>query len=147
MAAEFILCLNRQGKVRLSKWYNEKLTIENQRDLINKIHRLLTNNVGNSKMNNSNIINKFENKYKLIFKKYNGLYFIICVKLDDNELYYLQSIPLFVELLDLYFENVSELDLIFNFYKMYRVLDQIFINGELITTNKETILFNLKLID
>lgn len=37
---------------------------------------------------------------------------------NDNELGALESIHLFVEVLDEYFGNVCELDLVFNFYKV-----------------------------
>lgn len=143
MAAQFILCLNRQGKVRLSKWYIDVDIIE-QRKKINKIHKIIQQS--QLKMQIDNYL-QFDQCYKLVFKKYNGLYFIICILSTDNETLYLQSIPLFVQLLDSYFDTVSELDLIFNFYKMYRVLDQIYVNGEIISTNKDKILVNLKLID
>lgn len=105
---------------------------------------------GMSQPNSYNLV-RFDHQYKLVFRKYNGLYFIICVREEDGknnkELMYLQFIPLFVETLDSYFENVSELDLIFNFYKTYRILDEFIINGELVTIDKEAILSNLKALD
>ena len=36
----------------------------------------------------------------------------------DNNLYYLEAIHNFVEVLNEYFHNVCELDLVFNFYKV-----------------------------
>ena len=36
----------------------------------------------------------------------------------DNELAHLEAIQLFVEILDSYFGNVCELDLVFNFHKV-----------------------------
>ena len=42
----------------------------------------------------------------------------MCVDVTDNELAYLESIHLFVEILDHYFSNVCELDLVFNFHKV-----------------------------
>lgn len=138
MPADFILCLNKQGKVRLSKWYNET-SIEDQRFIIKSVYRVIQST---KQLSHSNIM-EFGNNSKLIFKKYNGLYFIISISQNDNELFYLQSIPLFVNVLDIYFDTVSELDLIFNFYKMYRVLDEIFINGELLNINQKMILENL----
>lgn len=38
--------------------------------------------------------------------------------ITDNELAYLESIHLFVEILDHFFSNVCELDLVFNFHKV-----------------------------
>lgn len=124
--------------MRLSKWY-EKTTLAQQRAIIAKIHRLIHQKI---QFRSCSCID-FESDSQLVYKKYNGLYFIVCIGRNDNGLLYFQSIPLFVELLDTYFDTVSELDLVFNFYKMHRVLDQIFIDGELITTKKKTILADL----
>ena len=46
----------------------------------------------------------------------------MCVDANDNELAYLEAIHFFVEVLDSFFGNVCELDLVFNFYKVGRVL-------------------------
>ena len=65
--------------------------------------------------------------YKLIFKRYHihhsmfifryaSLYFVAGVEKEDNELIVLDIIHHFVEVLDRYFGNVCELDLIFNFH-------------------------------
>jgi AP-2 complex subunit sigma-1 len=35
-----------------------------------------------------------------------------------------------VEILDEYFNDVCELDLVFNFYKLYAILDEIYLGGE-----------------
>ena len=50
--------------------------------------------------------------------RYASLYFLACVDDDDNELIVLETIHHFVEVLDRYFGNVCELDLIFNFHKV-----------------------------
>lgn len=68
---------------------------------------------------------------KVIYKRYASLYFIACVDLDDNELIVLETIHHFVEVLDRYFGNVCELDLIFNFHKAYHILDELMMAGEL----------------
>jgi hypothetical protein len=46
------------------------------------------------------------------------LYFITIVDKEENELHILEIIHHFVEVLDKYFGNVCELDLIFNFHKV-----------------------------
>jgi hypothetical protein len=68
---------------------------------------------------------------KVIYKRYASLYFIACVDPDDNELIVLETIHHFVEVLDRYFGNVCELDLIFNFHKAYHILDELMMAGEL----------------
>ena len=76
---------------------------------------------------------KFRN-YKIVYRRYAGLFFCWCVDTNDNELAYLKGIHLFVEILgkgslflhlfaitvhlifvDTFFDNVCELDLVFNF--------------------------------
>lgn len=64
-------------------------------------------------------------------KRYASLFFVACIDQDDNELITLEKIHLFVEVLDRYFGNVCELDIIFNFHKAYYILDELFIGGEL----------------
>ncbi|KAF1892643.1 hypothetical protein Lal_00042621 [Lupinus albus] len=58
------------------------------------------------------------------------------VDITDNELAYLESIHLFVEILDHFFSNVCELDLVFNFHKVYLILDEFILAGELQETSK-----------
>lgn len=77
---------------------------------------------------------------KVIYKRYASLYFIACVDKDDNELILLEQIHLFVEVLDRYFGNVCELDIIFNFHKAYYILDEMFIGGHLQETSKAEVL-------
>jgi len=55
---------------------------------------------------------------KIVYRRYAGLFFCVCVDANDNELAYLEAIHFFVEVLDAFFGNVCELDLVFNFYKV-----------------------------
>ena len=57
--------------------------------------------------------------FKIVYRRYAGLYFCICVDVSDNNLMYLEAIHNFVEVLNEYFHNVCELDLVFNFYKVW----------------------------
>lgn len=77
---------------------------------------------------------------KIVYKRYASLYFIACTDLGDNELLTMELLHMFVEVLDSYFGNVCELDLIFNFTRSYWILDEIFISGELQECSKAAIL-------
>ena len=77
--------------------------------------------------------------HKIIYRRYAGLFFSLCVDVNDNELALLEAIHLFVEVLDHYFSNVCELDLIFNFHKAYYILDEVLVAGELQETSKKLI--------
>ena len=71
--------------------------------------------------------------YKIVYKRYASLYFITIVDKDENELIVLEMIHTFVEVLDKYLGNVCELDLIFNFHKVFSFINQTyFIIDELI---------------
>merc|ERR1711957_901155 len=87
------------------------------------------------------------NNYKLIYRRYAGLFFTIAVDVQDNELSYLESIHLFVELLDSYFANVCELDIVFNFNKVYSILDEYMLAGEMEETSKREILDRVRFVE
>ena len=85
--------------------------------------------------------------HKLIYRRYAGLFFSMCVDVNDNELACLEAIHLFVEVLDHYFNNVCELDLVFNFHKVYLIVDELFMAGEIQETSKLIILNRLAELD
>lgn len=129
----FILLQNRQGKTRLAKYYipleeSEKHKVEYE------VHRLVVNR-------DPKFTNFVEFRtHKVIYRRYAGLFFSLCVDITDNELAYLESIHLFVEILDHFFSNVCELDLVFNFHKVYLILDEFILAGELQETSKKAII-------
>jgi AP-2 complex subunit sigma-1 len=166
----FFLLQNRQGKTRLSKWYvppptgggansslppnsgnqilaaNYSASSNNQTEaeksrIEAEVHRLVTSR-------DKKYTNFIEyNNYKLIYRRYAGLFFTIAVDVQDNELSYLESIHLFVELLDSYFANVCELDIVFNFNKVYLLLDEYMLAGEIEETSKKEILERVKFLE
>ncbi|KAG2174816.1 hypothetical protein INT43_005878, partial [Umbelopsis isabellina] len=137
----FILVQNRQGKTRLAKWYvpyedDEKAKLKGE------VHRLIA---PRDQKHQSNFV-EFRN-YKIVYRRYAGLFFCVCVDANDNELAYLEAIHFFVEVLDAFFGNVCELDLVFNFYKVYSILDEVFLAGEIEETSKNIVLTRLDHLD
>ena len=57
------------------------------------------------------------------------------VEKEDNELNVMETMHHFVEVLDRYFGNVCELDIIFNFHIAYFLLDEIIIGGNIQETS------------
>lgn len=74
-----------------------------------------------------------------LLRRYASLYFVACIGKEDNELIALETVHAFVEVLDQYFDNVCELDIIFNFHKAYHILDEMILAGEVVETNKRTV--------
>jgi len=111
----FLLLQNRQGKTRLSKWYVPPPTEAEKFRLEADVHKLIVSR-------DRKYTNFVEyQSYKLVYRRYAGLYFSLGVDVTDNELAYLESIHLFVELLDEFFRNVCELDIVFNFNKVRKL--------------------------
>ena len=51
----------------------------------------------------------------------------------------LEFIHLFVEILDKYFGSVCELDIVYNFHKVYSIVDDLVVSGEIIEVAKDLI--------
>ncbi|KAL8835173.1 MAG: hypothetical protein Q9176_007092 [Flavoplaca citrina] len=107
-----------------------------------EVHRLIA---PRDQKHQSNFV-EFRN-LKIVYRRYAGLFFCVCVDANDNELAYLEAIHFFVEVLDSFFGNVCELDLVFNFYKVYAILDEVFLAGEIEETSKQVVLSRLELLD
>ena len=90
---------------------------------------------------NSKLCNFLEYKDMiLVAKRYASLYFVAAIDREENELLTLDVLHFFVELLDKYFKNVCELDIIFNFHKAYYILDEMLIAGYMLETSKKQII-------
>ena len=135
------LLINRQGKCRLQRWYstNDNVFSASKRSkLIREIGYTITSR--HPKLTN---ILPFKG-YKLIYKRYASLFFACLIGADDNELIVFELIHSFVEILDTYFRNVCELDLIYNFHKAYSILDEMIIAGEISASSKKAVLQSIQ---
>lgn len=165
-----MLLQNRQAVTRIAKYYSP-FEHDEQKQIETEVHRLVT-------QRSAKFTNFIEwRTYKLIYRKYAGLYFTLCTDINDSELAYLETIHLFVELLDKYFGSVCELDLgksccalclllflwfacslaprslaltpfphtaVFNFHKVYLLLDTFALGGEVQETCKRKMLQHMQ---
>lgn len=138
MAAKYFLIQNRQGKTRLAKYwaaYSEPERKEIRKD----VHRLVATR---DQKTHGNIV--YYKDQLLVYRKYAGLFCTMCIEPEDNEMFYLEAIHLFVEVLDTFFGSVCELDIVFHFNNVYAALDEMFLAGELEETSKKVILGRLE---
>ncbi|OMJ84638.1 hypothetical protein SteCoe_14233 [Stentor coeruleus] len=137
----FILMVNKQGQTRLAQYYNY-MTISERATLEGELVRKCLSRTENQ----CSFLE--HHQYKVIYRRYASLYFIIGLEDEDvNELSYLEFIHNLVETLDKYFENVCELDIMFNIEKAHFVLDEMVMNGSIFETNKATILSQIYALD
>ena len=138
---KFVLMVNKQGQTRLSEYYDwldldERVALESE--VIRKC--LSRNELQCSFMEYRN--------YRVIYRRYASLFFIVGVDSDEeNELAILEFIHALVETLDKYFENVCELDIMFNLEKAHFILDEMVMNGYIIETNKTNVLKPIVLLE
>eukprot|EP01017_Pseudomicrothorax_dubius_P016567 TRINITY_DN1878_c0_g1_i2.p1 TRINITY_DN1878_c0_g1~~TRINITY_DN1878_c0_g1_i2.p1 ORF type:complete len:154 (+),score=43.17 TRINITY_DN1878_c0_g1_i2:132-593(+) len=133
-----LFLISRQGKIRMMKWYTNSFTTKEKQKYVKEINSIVLTR-------SPKLCNFLEwNDFKIVYKRYASLYFICIVDKEDNELIVLETIHHFVEVLDKYFGNVCELDIIFNFHKAYYILDEIILSGHLEESSKKSILKAVK---
>ncbi|KAF5344077.1 hypothetical protein D9758_008866 [Tetrapyrgos nigripes] len=129
----YILLVSRQGKVRLSKWFTT-MPLKAKAKIVKDVTQLVL-------ARRTRMCNVLEYKdTKVVYRRYASLFFVCGIASGDNELVTLEIIHRYVEVLDRYFGNVCELDLIFNFQKAYAILDELIIAGELQESSKKSVL-------
>lgn len=142
MGIKFILMVNKQGQTRLANYY-DWLTIDERNALEAEIIRKCL-----SRTENQCSFMEYRGM-KIIYRRYASLFFICGVDLADeeNELGILEFIHALVETLDKYFENVCELDIMFNLEKAHFILDEMVTTGCIVETNKANVLKPILLLE
>ncbi|EFA82899.1 adapter-related protein complex 4 sigma 1 subunit [Heterostelium album PN500] len=122
---KFFLLANRQGQIRLSQYY-ENIPFEQRPAIEAEIIRKCVSR-------NASQCSYIEyHSYKVIYRKYSSLYFIVGVDNSENELAILELIHNYVEILDTSFEQVV--------YKAHFILDEMISNGNIVEISKNAIL-------
>jgi AP-1 complex subunit sigma 1/2 len=159
---EFIVLMSRTGTIRLSHFYgtgtsstsNSSSSRTNGWDSRSrtKIAKDIASAILPRPAGMTNVV-EIRGGFKLVYRRYASLFFIVGVRSDDrrlaspssisngvNELIILEVIHHFVVVLDSYFGSVCELDIVFNFHKAFNILNEIIINGYLCETSKRVVL-------
>jgi AP-4 complex subunit sigma-1 len=140
MTIRFVLLVNKQGQTRLAQYY-EYLTIDERRALEGEIVRKCL-----ARSENQCSFVEHRN-YKIIYRRYASLFFLVGVDGEENELAILEFIHCVVETMDRYFGNVCELDIMFHLEKAHFMLEEMVMNGCIVETNKVNILAPIQLMD
>jgi AP-4 complex subunit sigma-1 len=139
---KFVLMVNKQGQTRLAQYY-EYMSIEERSALEAEVVRKCI-----SRGDHQCSFVEYQD-YKIIYRRYASLFFIVGVKNDNttNEMAIFEFIHNLVETLDKYFENVCELDIMFNLEKTHFILDEMVMNGQIVDSNRTNVLAPVKLLD
>merc|ERR1711934_753607 len=129
------LVINNFGKPRLTNEERQK-AIEYSYKLVSKRMDDLCNFVEDDKL--------FGGDTQLIYRHFATLYFIVICDKAESELGILDLIQVFVETLDKSFENVCELDIIFNQQKAGLILDEMITGGLVLETSSQAIVAKYK---
>ena len=136
----FLLIVNKDGQTRVAhytKWIpvNERSTLEGE-----VVRKCLRRTEYECSFVDHNAI-------KLVYRRYASLYFIVGTDDDENEMAVLEMIHALVETFEKYFENVCELDLMYNVEKAHYIVREMIAVGRIIETNKTNILYPLELLE
>ncbi|KAF2724080.1 Adaptor protein complex sigma subunit [Polychaeton citri CBS 116435] len=145
-----VLVFNNNGQPRLTKFYTQLDTAVQQR-LLTEIFALVSTRP-NSACNflplppllANNAASKSASSQSdapslVTYRHYATLYFILISTSTESPLALLDLIQVFVEALDRLFENVCELDLIFNFETLHAVLGEMIVGGVVVETGLEKV--------
>ncbi|EDO08095.1 clathrin adaptor complex small chain family protein [Babesia bovis T2Bo] len=128
---------NIKCETRLAKWYCGFTQSEKQR-IADKIFNEIAQRDGRW-------VNFFDLEgRKVVYRMYVGLVISVYVDRDDNTLAHHELIHLIVEILDAFYGNIRELDVICNFNTLHGLLNELILAGELLETSKEDVLERLR---
>merc|ERR1711862_958479 len=130
----FFIVINTRGMTRLSKFYVPQ-TEEQKLQIKQQVQDIVTKNLEKKGTNIAPY-----GTGRLLFRRYQQLFFCVCTDEDDNELACFEAIHLYVTVLNAYFNPVTEQNIMFNFHKCYIILDEVLLAGEVMETSKAVIM-------
>ncbi|KAI1002029.1 hypothetical protein K3495_g6170 [Podosphaera aphanis] len=151
-----VLVFNNAGQPRLTKFYTQLETSVQQR-LISEIFSLVSHRPYGScnflplppllaTSGTSTTASEVHNDVPSLvtYRHYATLYFIIISTSTESPLALLDLIQVYVEALDRLFEDVCELDLIFNFETLHACLGEMIVGGVVVETGLEKVVEGVK---
>ncbi|KAK4507505.1 hypothetical protein PRZ48_001240 [Zasmidium cellare] len=152
-----VLVFNNNGQPRLTKFYTQLDTSVQQR-LLSEIFTLVSTRPSSScnflplppllapASSTQTAPGEAHNDAPSLvtYRHYATLYFIVISTSTESPLALLDLIQVFVEALDRLFENVCELDLIFNFETLHAVLGEMIVGGVVVETGLEKVVEGVK---
>ncbi|KAK5112012.1 hypothetical protein LTR62_004546 [Meristemomyces frigidus] len=147
-----VLVFNNNGQPRLTKFYTQLDTSVQQR-LLSEIFTLVAARPSSScnflplppllappQTSSTTTSPESNDAPSLVtYRHYATLYFIVISTSTESPLALLDLIQVYVEALDRLFENVCELDLIFNFETLHAVLAEMIVGGVVIETGLDKV--------
>ncbi|CAG8584682.1 12992_t:CDS:2, partial [Dentiscutata heterogama] len=126
---------NKQGQTRFSRYYSGMPMQAEERVLMEA-------DIARKCLKRSDVqCSIFEyGQYKLAYRRYASLFFVIGFDEEENHLSILELVQAYVEILNTYFDNVCELDIMFNIEKVHVILEEMVSNGRIVETNKHNVL-------
>ncbi|CAI9740678.1 AP-4 complex subunit sigma-1 [Octopus vulgaris] len=85
--------------------------------------------------------------FVVVYRKYVNLYLVAAVTSDENELAIYELMHNLLETLNVYFDKVSELDIIYNIDRVHVIIQEMFNTGYVMETSKNKALTSLRLLD
>ncbi|KAK2145166.1 hypothetical protein LSH36_697g00034 [Paralvinella palmiformis] len=129
---KFLLLVNKQGQVRVVRYYEGKRNRVQENEVIKKCFTRTDKQCS-----------FFDyREYRLVYRKYATLFFIVGVDDEENELAVLEFIHNIVETFDKYFKKV----IMYNLDRVHMILDEMILNGQIVESNKTKILAPLQVL-
>ena len=130
----FLLMVNKQGQTRLAQYFDSNLTADERRQLEGTIvRRCIARGADECAFVE-------HREYTVIYRRYASLYFVVGCEGEENELAMLEFVHGVVETLDRHFGNVCELDIMMHLDKVYCMLEEMVMCGNVVETNKQIVI-------
>jgi AP-3 complex subunit sigma len=132
-----VLVFNTRGQARALKFF-DSCSVELKQKLLRETYQV----VSKRDVTACNFIEFHD--YKLIYRHYATLYFVVAIDSTESEYDIYEVIHILVQCLDQYFENVCELDLIFHSDKVNQIINEFFVGGFIVERTPDILLNDIR---